>query len=550
MRKNVGAYIMFGLACIIAFPIMYIAIPRRVAALVGGLAKRSDVSNERLSNLWSNVKAQNIAGIITTIILLWVVVTMFHVGQETISLKILPRHFHHTRQKMFEGLIYRYREDYDDVPSAEAIARVMSVSRLYVYQSEYVVSKVIPYSIAILSIIAYTFSRNKTLGTTLLVGTAAIMVNVAVWGLKIADISAKREGSYMSMVEKMNNNFNNLINVYINNKEVDTVRKNESLNEENTILMEQECSLARNSNIVTTFLSVLVLGIVLVVGYKKVQSKQMSPVHLGVIVTIYVMYMRWSLNLFKEIPYVFRRYGIWKNNYPFTYNLFVQNDEERSSFKITKGSVRLVNVSFQFPGTKEKVLNGFDLHVRAGEKVAIIGRSGSGKTTIMKLILGLYRPSEGKVMIDDHDALDIKINEIRKKINYVNQRTVLFNDTILKNMQYGNSATDEEITFMLSKYELVSVFSDISGGLSAEAGINGGNLSLGMQKTVIVVRGILKRDSLIYAFDEPVAGLDPSTRRKVMHMILSECKGKTMLFVTHLKEIRTFADREVRIEPV
>ena len=208
----------------------------------------------------------------------------------------------------------------------------------------------------------------------------------------------------------------------------------------------------------------------------------------------------------------------------------------------------MVNVTFQYPGTEENVLDDFDLHVRAGEKVAIIGRSGSGKTTIMKLILGLYRPSKGKILLDDHDALDIKIAEIRKKVNYVNQRTVLLNDTVLKNMQYGNSSTDEEITFLLNKYGLMNVFSDISGGLKANAGVNGGNLSLGMQKTVIVVRGILKRDSLVYIFDEPVAGLDPSTRERIMNMIQEERRGKTMLFVTHLEEIRKFADRVVMLK--
>ena len=95
----------------------------------------------------------------------------------------------------------------------------------------------------------------------------------------------------------------------------------------------------------------------------------------------------------------------------------------------------------------------------------------------------------------------------------------------------------------------MAVFSDVDQDINSNAGVNGGNLSLGMQKTVIVVRGLLKTEAKIYIFDEPVAGLDPGTRGKIMNMIKTECSGKTIICVTHLQEIVEFMDRTIYIQP-
>ena len=343
----------------------------------------------------------------------------------------------------------------------------------------------------------------------------------------------------------MNNNFNNLMSIYINNKEKDAIDNNDELNEEHTTLFEREMQLSRDSNAYCTAISIVGFAAILCGGFLQVKKGTLSKIHLASIVVVYVLYLHWSLELFHELPYLFRRYGIYKNSYEFVHNLFQQTDSARSDFKITKGTVELRNVTFHYPGETQNVLLDYNLVINKGEKVAIIGRSGSGKTTIMKLAIGLYKPVKGKVLLDGHPIDDIKVDEVRSKVNYINQRTILMNDSILKNMQYGNDTPEAEIRSLLKKYNLMSVFSDVEHDILANAGVNGGNLSLGMQKTVILVRGLLRKAAKIYIFDEPVAGLDPATRGKIMHMIKTECSGKTIVCVTHLKEIEDFVDRTV-----
>ena len=547
ISNNKGFYIVFIVIVLISFPIQYATIPTTVADIIESLTKNGIPSGEKFTQFWKNIKKRNVGGLIVTLLILWLVITILYMGQETIAMKIFPRHLHHIRQSMFKGLIERHREEYDDIPSGEAITRVLDVSRLYAYQTEYIFVTMTPYIIGLLVVLIYTFRTNRTLGTIATIGLGSVIINAVCWGTKIASLSSVREGKYIYMVERMNNNFNNLMSVYINNKETDAIKQNNVLNEEHTKMFQQELKWARNSNGLSTFLSVLVLCAILIVGYVKVKKGELKGTHLGALITVYVMYLHWSLELFHELPYVFRRFGIWKNSYGFVSNLFQSSDSTRSNFKITKGSVELKNISFVYPSESLPVLKNFNLKVEAGERVAIIGRSGSGKTTIMKLIVNLYKPTGGKVLLDNQDAQDIKIHEIRKKINYINQRTTLMNDSILKNMQYGNTASDQTIRDILNKYDLLTVFSDIPDGIEASAGVNGGNLSLGMQKTVILIRGIMKKESVVYIFDEPVAGLDIITRKKIMRMINTECEGKTVICVSHLQEIQEFVERIIPI---
>ena len=172
-----------------------------------------------------------------------------------------------------------------------------------------------------------------------------------------------------------------------------------------------------------------------------------------------------------------------------------------------------------------------------------------GKTTLMKLIIGLHKPTDGSILVGGVDVRNIDKAKLRNAVNFINQRTTLLNDTIFNNIVFGNGASKEEVDRLLDTYDLRVVFSEVPGGIDAVAGVQGGNLSLGMSKTVMILRGILrKKHSLIYLFDEPVAGLDPITRRKIMNMISTECKGKTIVCVTHLKEIKTFVDRVIQLK--
>ena len=170
---------------------------------------------------------------------------------------------------------------------------------------------------------------------------------------------------------------------------------------------------------------------------------------------------------------------------------------------------------------------------------------------MIKLLLSFYKPKSGTILLDGKNVNDIDPQDIRQKINYINQRTLLFQDTIINNMKYGNSKTDQEIVAFLKTYDLLHIFKDCDKSpttcLNSMVDNNGTNISLGMQKIIFLVRGILKEDSVVYIFDEPLSSVDPSTRMKVLNMIKNETKGKTLLIITHDSEVESIVNRTINL---
>ena len=112
-----------------------------------------------------------------------------------------------------------------------------------------------------------------------------------------------------------------------------------------------------------------------------------------------------------------------------------------------------------------------------------MGSSGSGKTTLMKLMIRMFPLTEGKILIDNTDIKTMDIGYLRSKVNYINQKTTLFNDSIINNIKYGNARlTDKRIKEVIKRYNLETVYQEIEEGIYGNAGVHGGNLSLGTKK--------------------------------------------------------------------
>ena len=213
-------------------------------------------------------------------------------------------------------------------------------------------------------------------------------------------------------------------------------------------------------------------------------------------------------------------------------------------------SLYFENVSFKYKGSNNYIIKDLTLKIEPKKMNVIMGKSGSGKTTIMKLIVKMLKPTSGIIYANDVDMATLCDNDIRNNIYYVNQRTILFNDTVINNFKYGNNSKNKKIINLLEKYDLLSYFDTLDKGVKSQGGHNGSNLSLGMQKIIMVIRGILKENKNIIIFDEPLTSLDKESRKKIIELIVHETKGKTLIIITHDKEILPYADNVVHLKSI
>jgi ABC-type bacteriocin/lantibiotic exporter with double-glycine peptidase domain len=248
------------------------------------------------------------------------------------------------------------------------------------------------------------------------------------------------------------------------------------------------------------------------------------------------------------IHYIIYKYGIISASTDFINEIFKDDNKRVKKDVIKKGSIHFKDLKYRYNKSDEDFLfDNLNLELQGEKKYGLIGRSGSGKSSLVKLLVGLYKPESGYVKIDGVDINEIKLEYLREKVNYINQTTTTFNETVVYNMLYGNDhVTEKQLIEKLKKYKLDVVFSELSDGVQSSSGLHGANLSGGMQKITMLIRGILKKSKIVI-MDEPLTGLDKHTRTKVIDMVLSETRGKTLVIITHDEEILPHMDKVINI---
>lgn len=213
-----------------------------------------------------------------------------------------------------------------------------------------------------------------------------------------------------------------------------------------------------------------------------------------------------------------------------------------------QGGVSLVNVDFQYPQQTSTALQGINIDIAPGEKVALIGPIGSGKTTLGKLLLGLYQPTQGMVCLDGTDIRQIDPAELRRFIGYVPQDVVLFRGTIRDNIIFGSPEVDaDRILWAAELSGVMSFVGKHAKGFDMEIGEQGRGLSGGQRQSVSIARALL-HDPPILVFDEPSSSMDNRTETQLKTNLTKILPGKTLVLITHRGSLLSLVDRIILID--
>jgi len=262
-----------------------------------------------------------------------------------------------------------------------------------------------------------------------------------------------------------------------------------------------------------------------------------------------VMLITYILQIYDPMFYLgtyYKNFRMALTNVEQVFNLIDVNSEIKESENpepcgIKKGQITFNNVSFSYTDNVDNILiNKMNFNIPEGSSVAFVGSTGSGKTTINRLIYRLYDPLEGKIYIDGCNVADLKLKELRSKIAVVPQEVVLFNETLLYNLTYAIENKDELTENQLMKLvrsackkaQLLSFIESLPEGFETKVGERGVRFSGGERQRVGIARALLK-DSPIVIFDEATSALDSNTEDSLMDAIKNASKGKTTIMVAH-----------------
>lgn len=215
------------------------------------------------------------------------------------------------------------------------------------------------------------------------------------------------------------------------------------------------------------------------------------------------------------------------------------SEEHRITPSSLKGDIIFENITFRY-GTRQAILEDFSMTIRRGERVAIVGESGAGKSTVAKLLLNLYQYEKGIITIADYALPDIALAPLREKIAYIPQETFLFSDTIINNLTFGLEHPDMEEVIACAKLAQVHSFvNTLPLRYETRLDENGSNLSGGQRQRLAIARAMLKKPDILI-LDEATSNLDAVTEKAIQETINAYSEGMTSIIIAHrLSTIRS-----------
>jgi ATP-binding cassette subfamily B protein len=214
------------------------------------------------------------------------------------------------------------------------------------------------------------------------------------------------------------------------------------------------------------------------------------------------------------------------------------NENPEGIKKDLEGTINFDQVSFKYPGSDKFVLKNISFEVRPGQTVAIVGTTGSGKTTLTKLISRLYDVSEGKILVDNIDIRDYSLKSLRDQISYIEQDVFLFSFSIFDNITFGRTSVLEEVINAAKQAQAHEFISNLPEGYESEIGERGVQLSGGERQRIAIARAFLSSPRLLI-LDDSTSAIDSNTEDKIQYAIKNILKNRTTFLITHrLSQIR------------
>lgn len=223
-------------------------------------------------------------------------------------------------------------------------------------------------------------------------------------------------------------------------------------------------------------------------------------------------------------------------------------EEVAGDKKVEGNSIKFKDVEFSYPGRQEKILDDISININKGDKIALIGESGIGKSTFIKLIMRFWDVNSGRIDIDGINLKDIPTKSLRSSQTLVSQETYLFNESIEDNIKIGNlNASREEVIEAAKKASIHDFIEKLPKGYDTKAGELGGMLSSGEKQRIGLARAFISNGDVLI-LDEPTSNLDTLNESEILRSIKENCEEKTIILISHRKSTTSVCNKVYKLE--
>lgn len=489
-----------------------------------------DIAIGKIENFWGMSLAQ--------IMIFWLIIVV--VGlilnrkyiKETIGYSV--RVEKDVMVKITNHIIHLYISFHEDAKPGEIFKKIIRTSEGLNYLIENFAFKVIPDSLMVIIGFAVMFAMSWQLALVMLI--MFILFNVVTFKYKLEEIIKTQRQinrKYNKIFGSLGDIYENVFIIKANTAETKEIRGTESDFNKTITKVDSQMKLWANSSLLQSLIIELGLMALIILSIFMLVRNLVTP---GIIIIFIAYYNMITLPLYRlGMSYrMLRRVSIDIED---TIN-FAREEEEKDSpraidLKKVRGELEFRNVSFRYPNNKTNTLKDINFRVEKGKTLAVFGKTGAGKTTLYKLIMRLFDPQRGKILLDGIDMRYIKIRSLREQIAVVPQIPLLFNDTVLNNIKYGNPEANMAEVIKAAKAANVHDFiMKLPKKYESVVGERGVRLSGGQMQRVIIAQALL-RDPKILILDEATSSLDQETKFLVLDALKKLIRGRTTIIITH-----------------
>jgi len=461
------------------------------------------------------------------------------------------------RFKLIDVIFKNIEVNYDKEDISNHIVKTLKIPNIVTSFTGRFIYWIVTFILTTVVIMGYILYLNTGIGLLTISIFTLFMIMYYYILLKTKNTSEDRENEENTLLSNIDDVLSNSLSI-ISTKKVDD--EMEYLTTKHAVYDSAHEGQLWNSSIGGFALSIVIIIVlvfhvyVILILYKRRKIDSKVTIKLIFIILFFVKYIKTAS--LRSIG-VISEYGKITENEANIRKLMVdKNDDGKETDIPITGDIEFKNVSFEYAaragaGGQEsevkKVLDNVSFKIQPLRRTAIIGTNGSGKSTIIKLMSGFFKPTEGQILFNGVDISEIKREYLRSKLSIVSQKVVLFNRSVIDNICYGTQMSKEDATAALDKLKVMNVFKKLPQGLDTMAGSRGENLSGGQRQIIYLLRSYLSNKP-ITIMDEPTAAVDTFHKKYVIDMINEMSKKSTLIVVTHDAEYAASFPMKIYLE--
>lgn len=528
-------FIVYGLL-LLATPLKDILFPK----LIGNL----------YSSVQNNSPTSEMKTIIIGIIIIVVILQILNIVSDYIELKMHPAIYKFVREKIMDHLFRIKETNYSDVEIGGIISKIVKLPSIIHFHIENIRSYIIPYAVTILCILVYVFYLDFKLAVPLLL-MIGIFISTLYYSINTCSpIAYKRDETFSLMMSNTDDILRNMITIMSFNKKEE---EKEQLNETHTLYATHtmdtlKCTLYSKYIIIPCALAYVLF--VCYYSYTSMKTKKMTSATFVTVLIMTFIVLKVLLSTMDKWKDIILRNGIIQNSL----RSFEECHTAREPYTkpvANRTTLRFQDVGFSYIAndTQRPVFNDFTLDINMKETTLIVGEIGSGKSTIISLLLKYQTPQRGEIFLEGMPYSSIPTEELRQRIIYIPQTPILLNRTVYDNIVYGIPAniSKEKVEALIHDTKLSRFLSNLPKGLDTPVGVHGNHLSGGQRQIVWILKAILINPEIII-MDEPTAAVDDETKSIIHYLLKNIVRGKTVLMITHDPYLLKFANRIITLK--